>query len=127
MTDGATGATNGASGATLPPAPSPPPQPVGIAITRFQVDNTIGQLARQIEAWSVQSESFNEWCITMTADALKAPPFNYTDDDVALLKSAANDLARLGKVYHGLEAVPDAYDFGTFARRTAGLLVPGMS
>lgn len=58
-----------------------------------------------------------------TPDAdLQAPPYNYTNQDVAYLKSAYNDLAKLGKIYRGEIDQSPAYDFTTFAKYLTGVL-----
>lgn len=99
-----------------------PQQPgVGFPITRMQVDQAIGQLSRTIEQWAPQALALKAWLDTMPDDQLQAMPFNYPANDVALLKSAAGDLAQLARIYTNVEALSAAKDFGVFARRTIGL------
>jgi hypothetical protein len=96
---------------------------VGFPVTRVQTDQTIGQLSRSIEQWHGQATQFSAWLDSMPDEDLQRMPFNYSADDVALLKSAARDLALLGALYTGQEALPQARDLGVFARRTAGLFL----
>src|SRR4029077_5611118 len=58
-----------------------------------------------------------------TPDAdLTSAPYNYTAGDVAVLKSAYNDLAKLAQIYRGEIEQSPAYDFRTFAHQLTGVL-----
>lgn len=97
---------------------------VGNPVTKFSVDSTSGNLSRGVELWSAQVLEFKAWLDAMPDADLEAPPFGYSSDDVALLKSAFNDLSQLANAYKGLAEITPARDLGVFSRRLAGLLIP---
>lgn len=102
---------------------TPPPQQVGFPPSSIQVNTVSGSLSRQIELWANQTLEFQQF-LTSTPDAtLEAPPFGYSADDVALLKSAFTDLALLANIYQGKADITPARDLGVFSRRLAGLVV----
>jgi hypothetical protein len=95
----------------------------GYPVDRNQVDMLSGQVSRQIEQWAPDALKMHAWLGAMPDTDLQGPPYNYSADDVALLKSAMTDLAKLAAVYLGQDTVPEAYDFGQFSRRLAGLFL----
>lgn len=102
---------------------TPPTQQVGFPPSSMQINTTSGNLSRQIEVWATQTLDFQQF-LTATPDAtLEAPPFMYSEDDVALLKSAFNDLSLLARIYKGEDVLAEARDLGTFSRRLAGLVI----
>jgi hypothetical protein len=82
-----------------------------------------GQVCRQIEQWVPDALKMADWLSAMPDADLMAPPYGYTSDEVALLKSAFTDLALLAKIYKGLETLDPARDLSVFAKRLAGLYV----
>ena len=96
---------------------------VGYAVDKGQVDSISGQVSRQIEAWAPDALKFKSWLDATPDETLTLPPFGYTTDEVALLKSAFTDLALLAEIYRGNEILPEARDLGTFSRRLAGLFL----
>lgn len=100
-----------------------PPTTVGNAVTKTQVDATSGNLSAAIETWSGQVLSFKDYLDATPTETLKAPPFSYSDENIAVLKSAFNDLALLAHIYLGDDALPEARDLGVFSRRLAGLVL----
>lgn len=93
---------------------------VGIPVTKTDIDNNAGSLARQISMWAESITKFQEeYLAGATDEALEA--LGYTADDVALLKSAMNDLYKLAQVYYGKAEQTPAYDFRTFASRLVGI------
>jgi hypothetical protein len=98
---------------------------VGLPVDRFQVDTQAGGLARTLETFSNQALQFKQY-LDATPDAdLEAGPFNYTPEEVALLKSAASDMATVANVYKGLVDHTPASDLGVFSRRLMGLYLGG--
>lgn len=95
----------------------------GYPIDAGQVNQLCGTISRQIDQWAPDAIKFQQWLLTMTEAELTAPPFNFTTDDVAVIKSSFNDLSKLANVYLGRDTAPDLYDFGQFSRRLAGLYV----
>ena len=95
--------------------------PVGLPVDRFQLDNQAGMLARNIEQFANQALQLKQY-LDATPDAtLEDVPFNYTPEDVALLKSAATDMATVAAVYQGTVDHTPASDLGVFSRRLMGL------
>jgi hypothetical protein len=96
---------------------------VGYPVDKNQMDATAGQVSRMIEQWAPQAIKVKEF-LDRTPDAdLEAPPFNYTANDIAILKSGFNDLALLARIYQGTDVLPVAQDLGAFSRRMAGIFV----
>jgi hypothetical protein len=96
---------------------------VGYPADKSQLDNTTGQVCRLIEQWAPQALKVKQW-LDETPDAtLEAPPFSYTPEDVATLKSGFTDLALLARIYQGDDILDTPRDLGTFSRRMAGIFV----
>lgn len=107
---------------TLPPY-TPPPTTVGYPVEKVQIDQTSGSLSRTIETWATQTLAFKDYLDATPNETLKAPPFGYSDDNIATLKSGFNDLALLARIYQGDDVLTEARDLGTFSRRLAGLVL----
>lgn len=95
---------------------------VGFPVDKPQVDSRAGTLSHTIEQWATDTLDFKAYLDTATEEVLTAPPFNYTSEDVALLKSGFNDLALLARIYQGDDTITEARDLGQFSRRMAGLI-----
>jgi hypothetical protein len=89
----------------------------------MQIDQTSGILSAQIETWANQVLNFKEYLDAAPAEVLKAPPFGYSDDNIAVLKSAFDDLSLLARIFQGDDILAEARDLGVFSRRLAGLIV----
>jgi hypothetical protein len=96
---------------------------VGFVVDKNQVDSNAGNLSRQIEILTGQILDFQAYLETAPEETLTSPPFSYTADEVALLKSAFNDLSLLARIYNGDDVLTEARDLGVFSRRLAGLIV----
>lgn len=107
---------------TIPVTPAPPSQ-VGLPVDKSQVDLTSGNLARTIDQWASSAIKFEAYLAATTDETLMAPPFNYSSDNIATLKSAFTDLALLARIYQGTDVLATARDLGTFSRRLAGIIV----
>lgn len=95
---------------------------VGFPKARADVDDRAGSLAVTIRNTFDAIDQFKLF-LDSTPDAeLTAAPYNYTSSDVAYLKSAYNDLAKLGQIYRGEIEQSPAYDFRTFAHQLTGVL-----
>jgi hypothetical protein len=103
--------------------PTPPPQTVGIPVDKFAVDSAAGNLARAIEQWYPGVQKMQQYLLAAPEADLEAPPFNYSPENIAVLKSAFNDLSLLVEIYLGTATLDTARDLGTFSRRLAGLVV----
>jgi hypothetical protein len=98
---------------------------VGLPVDKFQLDSQAGGLARTIEQWTSQAEQLKQYLDAAPDADLEAPPFGYTADEVATLKSAATDMATLAAVYKGTAELTPARDLGVFSRRLMGLYLGG--
>jgi len=95
--------------------------PVGLPIDKSTIDMTSGNFARQIQIWAARVPDFKAWLDTMPDADLEKPPFNYTEQEVALLKSAVNDMYILSQVWLGKMDHTPASPLNTFAERIAGI------
>lgn len=94
----------------------------GLPKARADVDNQSGTLAVSLRNIFDAIDQFKLF-LDSTPDAdLTSAPYNYTSQDVATLKSAYNDLAKLGQIYRGEIGQSPAYDFRTFAHQLTGVL-----
>lgn len=92
---------------------------VGLAVTKQEIDARAGDTARTFQ------KAFDD-VITMSGFLDRTPnadliALGYTDGDVAVLKTAFADLAQLGKIWTGTEALPTAKDFRAFVSRIWGV------
>jgi hypothetical protein len=92
---------------------------VGFTTTKLTLDAQSGQLAQNLALFA-RSATNLEMYLTAVPDA-DLESLGYTADDVALLKSAAADMAKLAAIYRGEVEQTPAYDFRTFTLRIAGL------
>jgi hypothetical protein len=95
----------------------------GYPVDKNQLDMIMGTLSRQIDQWAPDTLKIKQDLDGLSEADLTAPPFSYTADDVALIKSAFNDLALLANIYLGKDVITEARDLGTFSRRLAGLWI----
>lgn len=95
---------------------------VGYPKTRADIDDRAGALAVGLRNVFAQIDAFKTF-LDATPDAdLTAAPINYTSGDVAVLKSAFGDLAKLAAIYRGEQSLAAAQDFRAFAKQLAGVL-----
>jgi hypothetical protein len=94
----------------------------GLPRNRVDIDQRAGTLAVTLRNAFDEVDRFAAFLNTMPDADLEAAPYNYTSTDVAQMKSAFGDLARLGRVYRGEEAGGAAYDFQTFAKLLTGVM-----
>lgn len=92
---------------------------VGFTITKGEIDTRMGEMARG------QQRVFKELAVlkgyldaTVDADLVA---LGYTTEEVAVLKSAAADLAELSNVFVGNAEVSPAKDFSQFVRQLWGV------
>jgi hypothetical protein len=87
------------------------------------MDATAGQVCRMIEQWAPMVLKLKQYLDETPDQTLLDPPFNYTPEDVAILKSGMSDLALLARIYQGDDVLDTARDLGAFSRRMAGIFV----
>ena len=97
---------------------SPPP---GNPVNRGSTDMLAGTLAQQIQVWCLNVANFNTWLSAQTDEVLTAPPFGYTEEDVALLKSATTDELTLSQIFLGEQELTPARDLSVFVKQLAGI------
>jgi hypothetical protein len=92
---------------------------VGLPVTKGEIDTRAGDIARAFQA------SFED-VVTMQT-YLEATPnpdlvaLGYTDNEVAVLKTAFADLSQLGRIWAGIEALAAPKDFRAFVRQLWGV------
>jgi thiamine biosynthesis lipoprotein ApbE len=94
----------------------------GLPRNRVDIDQRAGTLAVTVRNAFDEVDRFQSFLSTIPDAELEAAPFNYTPTEVAQMKSAFADLARLGAVYRGQQGGGTAYDFRTFANLLTGVL-----
>jgi hypothetical protein len=95
---------------------------VGFPKSRADVDDRAGSLTVSLRNNFDAIDQFKRFLDSTTDDELTKAPYNYTAQDVAYLKSAFNDMAKLGQIYRGEVDQSPAYDFRTFAQYLTGVL-----
>jgi hypothetical protein len=93
--------------------------PVGLPVTKEEIDQRAGDLARAFQN-NFQDVATLQGYLEAT-DQATLEALGYTPDDVATLKTALTDLSQLGRIWAGAEALPAAKDFRTFVRRLWGV------
>lgn len=94
---------------------------VGYAVNKNEVDASAGNMSRQIEGWTDQVLSMKQYLDATTDEKLEE--LGYQPEDIAVLKSAYNDLALLANAFRGDAEITPARDLGVFSRRMAGLIL----
>ena len=93
--------------------------PAGLPITKPEIDARAGDIARRFQqAFDDVATMAGFLSRTVDQDLIG---LGYSADDVATLKTAYTDLAQLGKIWAGAEALPAAKDFRTFVSRLWGV------
>jgi hypothetical protein len=92
---------------------------IGLPISKQEVDTRTGDLARGFQrAFDDVVTLQNFFAATPDADLIA---IGYTENEVAVMKTALNDLAQLGTIWTGAAALPTAKDFRTFVRQLWGV------
>lgn len=91
---------------------------VGFTTSKGSLDQASGLLAHNIMMWSRQATDLQTYLAAVPDADLEG--LGYTPEDVALLKSAVNDMGKLAQVFFGQAEQTPAYDFRTFVGRIAG-------
>lgn len=92
---------------------------VGLAVTKGEIDARTGDIARGFQ------RTFED-VLTMQA-YLDATPnadlvaLGYSDQEVAVIKTAFADLTQLSTIWSGAAALPAPKDFRTFVRQLWGV------
>lgn len=94
---------------------------IGLPIDRQALDYATGATAQAIHTNLARAAQLKAWLDAHDTATLTAPPFGYTEGEVAALKSAFADLDQLRTVYEGTAAVAQAQDFRQFVRQVYGL------
>jgi hypothetical protein len=94
---------------------------VGYQVSKSELDQNSGTLARQINGWAESAVSLQSYLAGAPDADLEA--LGYTPEEVALLKSAVTDMNKLAQVFLGATEQTPAYDFRTFINRLGGLML----
>lgn len=92
---------------------------VGLPVSKGDVDQRAGSICSVLQMQFQAVLSFQGY-LTATADA-DLIAMGYTDQEVAVLKTAFADLFQLAQVYTGAANQPTPKDFRTFARQLWGV------
>lgn len=93
--------------------------PVGYNVTKNDLDARAGGLAFNVRSHFEEIANLKTWLDAKPDNDLTA--MGYTSGEVAILRSAIADLAKLGDIYHGTQTQTPAYDFRTFAKQLTGV------
>jgi hypothetical protein len=94
---------------------------IGIEVSKAVVDSVVGSTARSFFAIAQQVKQVKLWLDSVTDQELKAAPYGYSDNEVAVLRSAVGDLATAVAVFEGAQALPAPTDLRAFAKRLIGI------
>lgn len=92
---------------------------VGLAVTKSEIDARAGEIARRFQQ-SFEDVVTLQMFLTATVNA-DLVAMGFTDQEVAVLKTAFADLEQLGRIWTGSEPLPAAKDFRTFVRQLWGV------
>lgn len=92
---------------------------VGLPVTKSEIDNRSGDLARVFQRAFGDVVTLQEYLLATTEAELIE--LGYTSDEVASLKTALTDLQQLGTIWIGQADLPAAKDFRVFVRRLWGV------
>lgn len=93
----------------------------GIAVTKSEVNDRAGDLARTLKLTFDGIRDLKAWLDTQTTEALTA--LGFTEGEVAVIKSAYGDLDLLRTVFTGNALVTEGKDFRAFAQQLWGIAV----
>lgn len=93
--------------------------PVGLTVTKSEIDTRAGDIARNFQRQFEDVATMQGYLLATSEADLIA--LGYTADDVASLKTAFTDLAQLAKIWTGAEPLPAAKDFRVFVSRLWGI------
>jgi hypothetical protein len=92
---------------------------VGLPVTKSEIDSRAGDIARNFQQIFEDVATMQGYLLaTINTDLIA---LGYTDQEVAVLKTAFTDLELLGKIWIGAEALPGPKDFRTFVRQLWGV------
>jgi hypothetical protein len=92
---------------------------VGLPVTKSEIDSRAGDIARRFQQSFEDVLTMQMYLVaTVNADLIA---LGYTDQEVAVLKTAFADLEQLGRIWSGSEALPAPKDFRTFVRQIWGV------
>jgi hypothetical protein len=92
---------------------------VGLPVSKTEIDQRSGDTARAFQRAYEDAATMQMYLVATTEEQLVA--LGYTPQEVAVLKTAYNDLEFLGQVWVGQVAQPTPKDFRTFVRQLWGV------
>jgi hypothetical protein len=93
---------------------------VGITISKAEIDNQAGGIARSLFATLANVQHFKSWLDGLTAQNL-VDNYGYTLGDANILKSAFTDMGDLAGIFNNTAAVASLpHDYRAFAKQLIG-------
>jgi len=92
---------------------------VGFATSKAEIDARAGEIARSFQA-AFDNVATMQGFLARTVDQ-DLLSLGFTPDDIATLKTAFSDLSLLGRIWAGVEPLPEAKDFRVFVARLWGV------
>lgn len=92
---------------------------VGYAVGKADVDARIGALALGLRTDFDSIKNFKIWLDAQTDPMLTN--MGYVSGEIATLRSATADLAKLAAIYEGTQTQSPVYDFRSFAKLLTGV------
>lgn len=92
---------------------------VGLPVTKTEVDARSGDTARLFQRAFEDAATMQLFLVGKTEQDLI--DLGYTAQEVAVLKTAYNDLEFLGQLWVGIAVLPAAKDFRVFVRQLWGV------
>jgi len=92
---------------------------VGLAVTKDEIDARAGDISRQFQRLFGDVVTLQQYLLATPTETLVA--LGYSDQDVAVLKTAFTDLTELATIWSGNAALPAAKDFRAFVKQLWGV------
>ena len=92
---------------------------VGLTVSKGEIDSRAGDITRSFQQ-AFENVATMKLYLDGAADA-DLVALGYTENEVAILKSAWGDLAELGTIWTGSAALATPKDFRSFVRRLWGV------
>lgn len=99
---------------------------VGYAITKADIDNSVGNGVVQLLEGFERMMDLKGKLDLISDQELGEAPYDYTPDEVALLRASLTDIAALDAVAYGRQAQPEPSNFFWNARLLTGLSGPSV-
>jgi hypothetical protein len=92
---------------------------VGLPVSKDEINTRAGDTARAFQRAFVDAATMQLYLVATTEQQLI--DLGFTANEVAVLKTAYNDLEFLGQIWTGTATLPALKDFRTFVRQLWGV------